>query len=151
MATNSGAITSKVRTCVRVLVVDDDLLFRQALRRALEEEGHTVLEAPDGVVALDLLRTVTEPMLVITDHNMPRLDGPSLFSFLLEDPGLALRHRFLYLTAANRMLAAAFTRQLDLLGVPVFRKPFDLGAFLEAVAEAATRLPPGRAPHPTQE
>jgi two-component system cell cycle response regulator CpdR len=151
MATKSGAVTPKVRTCVRVLVVDDDLLFRYALRSALEDEGHNVLEAPDGVIALDILRTVTDPMVVITDHNMPRLDGPSLVSFILDDPRLALRHQFLYLTAANRMLAPAFARQLDLLGVRVFRKPFDLGAFLDAVAEAATRLPPALSPHPPHE
>jgi CheY-like chemotaxis protein len=151
MATESGVEAPNVRTCVRVLVVDDDLLFRYALRSALEDEGHTVLEAPDGLVALDILRTVTDPMLVITDHNMPRLDGPSLVSFILDDPGLALGHQFLYLTAANRVLAPAFARQLDLLGVRVFRKPLDLGAFLDAVAEAATRLPPALPPHPAHE
>ena len=151
MATQSGVEAPRVLTGVRVLVVDDDEPFRQALRSALEAEGHAVIEAPDGVVALDILRAVTDPMVVITDHNMPRLDGPSLFSFLLDDPGLALRHQFLYLTAANRVLAPAFARQLDVLGVRVFRKPFDLGAFLEAVAEAATRLPPALPPHPTHE
>jgi CheY-like chemotaxis protein len=151
MATDSGAGPPNVLTGVRVLIVDDDELFRQALRSALEQEGPTVLEAPDGVVALDILRAVTDPMVVITDHTMPRLDGPSLFSFILDDPALALRHRFVYLTAANRVLAPAFARQLDVLGVRVVRKPFDLGALLEAVAEAATRLPPAVLPHPTHE
>ncbi len=151
MATESGAGTPTVSTGVRVLVVDDDELLRQALRSALEDEGHPVIEAPDGVVALDILRAVPDPMVVITDHAMPRLDGPSLFSFLLDDPGLALRHQFLYLTAANRVLDPAFARQLDVLGVRVFRKPFELGAFLEAVTDAATRLPPALPPHPAHE
>lgn len=151
MATQRGAVTPRGLTGVRVLVVDDDKLFRQALRSALEEEGHTVLEAPDGVVALDILRTVTDPMVVITDHNMPRLDGPSLFSVILDDPELALRHQFLYLTAADRVLAPAFARQLDVVGVRVFRKPFDLGAFLKAVTDATTRLPPTPPPHPPDE
>jgi CheY-like chemotaxis protein len=147
IATTSGVVTPKVLTSVPVLVVDDDPLFRQAMRSALEDEGYPVLEAPDGLVALDLLRTVIDPLVVITDHAMPRLDGPSLFSFLLEDARLALRHQFLYLTAANRVLDPAFTRQLALLGVRVFRKPLDLGTFLDAVAEAATRVSPVVRPH----
>jgi hypothetical protein len=85
MATESGAAAPRIHTGVRVLVVDDDEAVRQVLRGALEDEGYTVIEAPDGVVALDILRAVTDPMVVITDHNMPRLDGPGLFSIL---PGL---------------------------------------------------------------
>jgi CheY-like chemotaxis protein len=151
MATQSSAEAPRALTGVRVLVVDDDEPFRRALRSALEDEGHAVIEAPDGLVALDILRAVADPMVVIADHNMPRLDGPSLFSFVLDDPGLALRHQFLYLTAANRVLDRAFARQLDVLGVRVFRKPFDLGRFLEAVAEAATRLPPALPARPPYE
>jgi CheY-like chemotaxis protein len=149
MATENGAAAPRALIGVRVLIVDDDEPFRRALRTALEDEGYAVVEAPDGLVALDILRTVTDPMIVITDHNMPRLDGPSLFSFILDDPTLALRHQFLYLTASNRVLAPAFARQLDVLGVRVFRKPFDLDAFLAAVTEAATRLPPALHPHRT--
>jgi CheY-like chemotaxis protein len=101
------------------------------------------------LVALDILRAVTDPMIVITDHNMPRLDGPSLFSFLLDDPALALRHQCLYLTASNRVLAPAFVRQLDVLGVRVFRKPFNLDALRAAATEASARLPPALHPHQT--
>lgn len=51
--------------------------------------------------------------------------------------------------SGNRRLGGA--RQLDVLGVRVFCKPFDLGAFLGVVAEAATRLPSALPPHPTHQ
>jgi CheY-like chemotaxis protein len=136
---------------VRVLVVEDDELLRGAIRTALEGEGYTVLEAPDGVVALDIMRAITDPMVVVTDHNMPRLDGPGLFGFILNAPGLAMRHRFVYVTAGNRVLDPTFARELDLLGIRVMRKPFELDQFLTAIAEAAAHLSSSHPRHPTPE
>ena len=40
-----------------VLVIDDEEPIRDAVRTILEEEGYTVLDAPDGLVGLELLRT----------------------------------------------------------------------------------------------
>ena len=61
----------------RVLVVDDDPLNRMMLTLGLEEQGLTVVQAEDGQDGLDLLEL--EPFdLVITDIEMPRLDGHAL-------------------------------------------------------------------------
>ena len=61
----------------RVLVVDDDPLNRMMLTLGLEEQGHTVVQAEDGQAGLELLER--EPFdLVITDIEMPRLDGHAL-------------------------------------------------------------------------
>ena len=61
----------------RVLVVDDDPLNRMMLTMGLEEQGHTVVQAEDGQAALELLES--QPFdLVITDIEMPRLDGHAL-------------------------------------------------------------------------
>lgn len=62
---------------MRVLIVDDDDLAISALRAVLEESGHEVLEARDGVEALQRLRS-TDVRLVITDWVMPRMDGLEL-------------------------------------------------------------------------
>jgi two-component system chemotaxis response regulator CheY len=51
------------------------------LRAALTEQGFTVFEAEDGVDALQKLETLT-PDLVITDINMPRMDGFGLIEAL---------------------------------------------------------------------
>ncbi|HIJ61262.1 MAG TPA: response regulator [Rhodospirillaceae bacterium] len=57
-----------------ILVVDDAEYLRAALRRWLELEGHTVIEAEDGDGCLAQLKT-TVPDLVILDIFMPGKDG----------------------------------------------------------------------------
>jgi GAF domain-containing protein/CheY-like chemotaxis protein/anti-sigma regulatory factor (Ser/Thr protein kinase) len=63
-----------------VLVVDDDVTLRQLLRRMLEPEGYTVVEAENGRVALDRLSSVA-PSVVLLDLMMPEMDG---FEFVTE-------------------------------------------------------------------
>ena len=60
-----------------VLVVDDDSRLRQVLARLLRTAGFdTVDEAADGIEALALL-TKSTPELILTDFQMPRMDGLS--------------------------------------------------------------------------
>jgi GAF domain-containing protein/CheY-like chemotaxis protein len=63
-----------------VLVVDDDVTLRQLLWRMLEPEGYTVVEAENGRVALERLRSVS-PSVVLLDLMMPEMDG---FEFVAE-------------------------------------------------------------------
>lgn len=57
------------------LLVDDEAYFRKFIGRLLMNEGiGSVIEARDGVEAIDLFR-VANPELVILDINMPRRDG----------------------------------------------------------------------------
>ncbi|MCA2227151.1 MULTISPECIES: response regulator [Nonomuraea] len=64
---------------VRVLIVDDQVLMRQGLRKLLElEEGIEVVgEAADGLAALDLLPSA-RPDVALVDARMPRMDGIEL-------------------------------------------------------------------------
>lgn len=57
-----------------IMTVDDSPSMRMLLKAALTDLGYKVLEAEDGVEALERLGGV-EPDLLITDINMPRLDG----------------------------------------------------------------------------
>jgi DNA-binding response OmpR family regulator len=61
----------------RVLVVDDDARTRDAVARLLGEEGYEAAVASDGEEASSLL-TSWRPDLVLTDLDMPRLDGRGL-------------------------------------------------------------------------
>jgi DNA-binding response OmpR family regulator len=61
----------------RVLVVDDDPRSRTAVARLLTEEGYDATVAADGEEASGLVAT-WHPDLVLTDLNMPRLDGRGL-------------------------------------------------------------------------
>ena len=58
----------------RIIVIDDQDFVRGAVRRALEPQGHDVLEASDGEVGLQLLADHGAD-LVITDIFMPGQDG----------------------------------------------------------------------------
>ena len=60
-----------------ILVVDDTRSMRKMVAAVLEGAGYDVAEAEDGVEALELAkRRVFD--LVVTDHNMPRMDGVTL-------------------------------------------------------------------------
>lgn len=61
----------------RILVVDDDLRSREAVARILCEEGYDAVAAADGEEASGLLSSWC-PDLVVTDLEMPRLDGRGL-------------------------------------------------------------------------
>jgi len=59
-----------------VLVIDDERLVRQVVRRALEPDIAVVLEAVDGEEGLSLLdRDQTSIDLVVIDFKMPKIDG----------------------------------------------------------------------------
>ena len=59
----------------RVLVVDDSRAFRQYLCGLLHQHGYATLDAADGVEGLEALCANPDVRLVITDYNMPRMDG----------------------------------------------------------------------------
>ena len=61
---------------IRVLLVDDQLLFRKGLRALLEDrpEFEVIGEATDGRQALDMVEAMT-PDVVLMDLNMPVCDG----------------------------------------------------------------------------
>ena len=65
----------------RVLVVDDERAVRDVLQRNLTRLGYDVILAEDGAVALDLAGRES-PDLILTDINMPRLDGIALLKAL---------------------------------------------------------------------
>ncbi|HET9629876.1 MAG TPA: response regulator [Novosphingobium sp.] len=66
---------------IRILTVDDSASMRALLRHALTGNGFDVVQAEDGIAALEWL-AANEVDLVITDINMPRLDGFGLIEQL---------------------------------------------------------------------
>ena len=71
----------------KILFVDDEEQIRRLLTSFLTRRGYTVLTATDGQEALDLLETET-PDMVITDVNMPNIDGVELTRRLRADARL---------------------------------------------------------------
>jgi two-component system chemotaxis response regulator CheY len=69
-----------------VLVVDDSSTVRSQASRALNEAGFEVLEAVDGVDALEKLDARADIGLVVCDMNMPRMNGVELVEALAKRP-----------------------------------------------------------------
>ena len=98
-----------------VLLVEDEAIIRMGTAELLEDAGFSVLEAADGVGALDALQGRSDVSVVITDIDMPRMDGLTL--------EMELRRRFptlrVVLTSGKTYLRD------DALppGVPFFEKP----------------------------
>ncbi|TCP37006.1 response regulator [Sphingomonas sp. BK235] len=71
-----------------IMTVDDSPSMRMLLRAALTDLGYNVVEAEDGVHALETLQNFDpdeEPDLLITDINMPRMDGFGLIEQVRAD------------------------------------------------------------------
>ncbi len=69
----------------KVLVVDDSIAIRQSITYVLQQGGYEVVEAKDGLDALSVLKNMASPDLIITDVNMPNLDGLSFIRKVRED------------------------------------------------------------------
>jgi len=89
MSFPSSPITNEgIHVSSTIMTVDDSPSMRMLLRAALTDLGYKVLDAEDGVQALERLEGA-EPDLLITDINMPRLDGFGLIEKVREQD----RHR----------------------------------------------------------
>ena len=122
---------------LRVLVVDDERLARQRLRRLLRDEGvDVVAECSDGREAVTALREHA-PDLVFLDVQMPELDG---FGVLAE-VGPERMPAVVFVTAYDQYAVRAFeVNALDYL-----LKPFDADRFRKAFRRARATLERDRA------
>ncbi|MDP9902164.1 hybrid sensor histidine kinase/response regulator [Variovorax ginsengisoli] len=85
-ASGSGSVAGVTRR-QRVLVVDDSLTVRELERKLLTQRGYQVAVAVDGMDGWNMFRA--EPFdLVVTDVDMPRMDGIELVTRIKRDPRL---------------------------------------------------------------
>lgn len=71
----------------RLLVVDDNKVNRLLLSRSLEQQGHLVSTAENGLQALEMLKTAVYDLLLL-DIEMPEMDGFQVLEHVLADPDL---------------------------------------------------------------
>ena len=104
-----------------IMVVDDSRTVRESLKFFLKEGGYSVLEGADGQEALNILKD-TAADLVITDVNMPNMDGLTLIGELRK----STNHKFtpiLVLTTESQQSIMEKGKELGATGWIV--KPFD--------------------------
>jgi two-component system, cell cycle sensor histidine kinase and response regulator CckA len=94
---------------VSVLVVDDETAVRRFAVRVLQREGYDVLEAADGLEALEMLRAGKVTVdLIVSDIVMPRMNGVELMQAVTEsDPRIPVVLMSGYATAALSELGIA--------------------------------------------
>ncbi|MGL4395781.1 MAG: response regulator [Hyphomicrobium sp.] len=113
-----------------VLLVEDEVEVRQFAVRALKRQGYQVLEAADGVEALEVLAAHTGTVdIVVSDVVMPEMDGPTLFKELRKDnPGI----KVIFVSGYPN---EAFRESLGSEDFAFLPKPFSLPQLAEKVKE----------------
>lgn len=117
----------------KILVIEDEEPVRLNIIELLELEGYDVLQAENGKIGLRLAQTET-PDLIISDANMPELDGYGVLTALRQNPHTAAIP-FIFLTA--RAERTDMRQGMRLGADDYLTKPFSLNDLMHAVT---TRL-----------
>ena len=115
-----------------ILVADNSMVVRAVLRRQLEADGHTVVEAVDGEEAIIACREYS-PDVVLLDVEMPVLDGHGTLERLKSDPDLK-DIPVVFLT--GRVDTADVVTGLRLGAHDYLRKPFEANELMARVSAA---------------
>lgn len=112
-------------------VVDDEFGILELLEAALTDEGHHVLTATNGRVALDRLRA-GRPNLIITDFVMPEMGGAELLQVIATNADLSTIPTIVMSSLPEATIAERC------FGYAAFvRKPFRIAALLDLVEDFA--------------
>jgi len=119
---------------MRILVVDDDPLAGAMTRAVLEDGGHEVVSAENGIEACGVLDSDLAVALVVSDMNMPLMTGLELFQTLREQ-GMGIP--FILLSGDDPGPLQALEPRLD--GCLLKDAELDI-----TLGEAIARLSPGQ-------
>lgn len=116
-----------------ILTVDDSRTMRDMLMLALKDAGYRVVQAEDGVHGLEVLQS-ERPDIVITDINMPRMDGFGFIEGMRADPNHKATPVLVLTTESD---AAKKQRARDAGATGWIVKPFDPAKLVDAVRRVA--------------
>jgi len=114
----------------KVLIVDDSAMSRRILRRILDEAGHDVIEAEDGMVAIEKY-FLEKPDVVLLDLIMKGMVGTEVLDKLRQIDGGA---RVVVATADIQSSTRTLTEKAGALGF--LTKPFNQAQVISAVESA---------------
>ncbi len=119
---------------VLILVVEDSNFFRNQVKGYMEEAGYSVLEAEDGVEALRVLEEhVDEITMVLTDIEMPNMDGFELTEKIKADP----RYQHLPVIALTTLAAEEDVARGKAVGVDEYHIKLDKERLMASVHKYA--------------
>jgi CheY-like chemotaxis protein len=120
----------------KILAVEDEALVRAMVVETLESAGHTVLDAPDGLVALSVVKTTPDLDIIVTDVRMPNMDG---FSLATQARALRPAIALLFMTGyTGAAIPGGFS------AADVLQKPFDPDDLVARVERTLRRSRPPR-------
>jgi DNA-binding NtrC family response regulator len=120
---------------MKILVIDDEKDIVDSLRDILEEQGHVVLTAGNGMEGLKHLEQTSNPFgLIIVDLTMPVMDGER-FLEAFSERAEASTTPVIVMTATPRI-------PTSVLPVQILRKPLELEHMLKMVRDLPT--PPSK-------
>jgi DNA-binding response OmpR family regulator len=109
-----------VKKTLKILVIDDNLLFLEVLVELLEMSGFQSIGAPTGTLGLRLAET-QKPDVIVCDINMPELNGFGVLKELQENPTTA-KIPFIFITAQPVENAHSLVQDMGAKGYLI--KPF---------------------------
>lgn len=112
-----------------ILTVDDSVTMREMMLQSLSSMGYNVVQAIDGIDALEKLETVN-PNVIITDLNMPRMNGISLIDEIRRG-GPNRRTPILVLTTETDPMWKSEAKRVGATGW--ISKPFNPDRLAEAI------------------
>ncbi len=119
----------------RILIIDDDIGFRDLLRIHLSAAGYQVQVAEDGVTGGRALLE-QPPDLIVSDVNMPLLDGFELLSLMRSDAGTA---SIPVILLSGRSDGDTMAKAVDLGASDFLTKPVTRDQLLESVEACLAR------------
>jgi two-component system chemotaxis response regulator CheY len=120
-----------------ILLVDDSRTILMSISAVLTKSGYTVETAPDGTNGLAKVKAGLKPAVILTDLNMPKMDGITFIRELRKAPGLRFTP-ILMLTTESQQAKRAEAKAAGASGwlvKPV--QPKDLLAVLQQVLPRA--------------
>jgi signal transduction histidine kinase/CheY-like chemotaxis protein len=123
-----------------ILVVEDESGVRELACEFLKVSGYAVLQAKDGVEALDVVSKHQGPLdLVLSDIVMPRMGGPELVARLQ-----ALRPETRAILMSGYAEYTATDGKQTSPQTPILQKPFSVASLVEKIREELSRMPIGK-------
>ncbi len=121
-----------------ILYVEDNISNRLLVRRVLEAEGYTVIEAENAKQAFTIVENES-PQLILMDINMPEIDGYTLTGQLKEIPKME-KVPIIALTA--NVMKGDRERTLDAGCDGYIQKPIDVDALPQQIAQLLQEAKP---------